>query len=147
MIKNTSIVRSFTLVLSAAVLTLMLTLTGCFGDKKTESTGSSDLKITDTVVGTGAEAKVGNTISVHYEGFLENGQKFDSSLDRGSPITFKLGAGMVIKGWDQGFTGMKVGGKRTLMIPSALGYGEHGAGPIPPNSNLKFNVELVDVKE
>ena len=109
------------------------------------------LQIKDTVVGTGAEAVSGKEISVHYTGWLnekgEKGKKFDSSVDRGSPFKFPLGAGMVIKGWDEGFEGMKVGGKRTLMIPSALGYGARGAGgAIPPNTDLIFDVELLGVK-
>lgn len=106
------------------------------------------LKIQDIVVGTGQEAKVGKTLSVHYVGALENGTKFDSSIDRGEPFNFVLGAGQVIKGWDQGFAGMKVGGKRILVIPPSLGYGSSGAGGvIPPNATLVFEVELVSVVE
>lgn len=111
----------------------------------------SGLKYQDTTVGTGAEAKSGQTVSVHYTGWLyENnakGKKFDSSVDRGQPFQFALGAGMVIKGWDEGVAGMKVGGKRMLIIPSDLGYGARGAGGvIPPNATLVFDVELLDVK-
>jgi peptidylprolyl isomerase len=105
------------------------------------------LKIEDTQIGTGATAVPGKTVTVHYTGKLENGTKFDSSLDRGEPFSFQLGAGQVIPGWDQGLQGMKVGGKRTLTIPPALAYGEQGAGDtIPPNSTLVFEIELVDVK-
>jgi FKBP-type peptidyl-prolyl cis-trans isomerase FkpA len=106
----------------------------------------TELQITDTQVGTGAEAVAGKTISVHYTGTLTNGTKFDSSVDRGTPFEFLLGSGQVIKGWDQGFNGMKVGGKRKLVIPPSLGYGTQAVGTIPPNSTLVFEVELLDVK-
>ncbi len=114
-------------------------------------TTPTGLKYTDEKLGTGAEAVKGKSVSVHYTGWLDNngakGTKFDSSVDRGSPFNFVLGAGQVIQGWDQGFAGMKVGGKRTLMIPPALGYGAGGAGSvIPPNANLIFDVELLGVK-
>jgi FKBP-type peptidyl-prolyl cis-trans isomerase len=102
---------------------------------------------TDVVVGKGAEAKSGDTVVVHYEGRLENGEKFDASKDHGQPFTFKLGAGRVIKGWDDGVPGMKVGGKRKLVIPPSMGYGARGAGAkIPPNSTLVFDVELLEIK-
>jgi FKBP-type peptidyl-prolyl cis-trans isomerase len=98
-------------------------------------------------MGTGPTAAKGSQVQVHYTGWLTNGKKFDSSLDRGEPIDFKLGAGMVIKGWDEGVAGMKVGEKRQLQIPAKLGYGERGAGGvIPPNADLIFDVELVAVK-
>jgi FKBP-type peptidyl-prolyl cis-trans isomerase FkpA len=110
----------------------------------------SELKKIDTVVGDGNEAVAGNHVDVHYTGWLfdENaedhkGQKFDSSLDRGQLFSFPLGAGHVIKGWDEGVAGMKIGGKRTLIIPSDMGYGPRGAGGvIPPNATLVFDVEL-----
>ncbi len=106
------------------------------------------VKIEDLKVGTGDEAKTGNTVEVHYTGWLTDGKKFDSSLDRGQPFSFKLGAGMVIKGWDQGVAGMKVGGKRKLTIPPELGYGDRGAGGvIPPKATLVFEVELLKVKQ
>ena len=101
----------------------------------------------DQQVGSGSEAVAGKTVSVHYTGWLTDGKKFDSSRDRNMPFSFKLGAGQVIPGWDQGVTGMKVGGKRKLTIPSQLAYGERGAGGvIPPNATLVFEVELLDVK-
>ncbi len=114
-------------------------------------TTASGLTIADGKVGTGAEARPGNNCVMHYTGWLyENGTKgakFDSSLDRGEPFEFPLGAGRVIKGWDEGVAGMKVGGKRTLIIPPQLGYGARGAGgAIPPNATLMFDVELLDVK-
>jgi FKBP-type peptidyl-prolyl cis-trans isomerase len=104
--------------------------------------------------GTGAEAVPGKAVVVHYTGWLydatapdRHGKKFDSSVDRGQPFSFPLGAGRVIKGWDEGVAGMKVGGKRTLIIPSEMGYGARGAGGvIPPNATLVFDVELLDVK-
>ncbi len=104
----------------------------------------TDLKITDTQAGTGREAGKGALVQVHYQGFLEDGTKFDSSLDRGRPFQFVLGAGKVIKGWDQGLMGMKEGGKRTLHIPAHLAYGARAIGRIPPNSNLIFHVELIE---
>jgi FKBP-type peptidyl-prolyl cis-trans isomerase FkpA len=106
----------------------------------------TELKIEDVEVGTGAEAKSGDTVSVHYTGTLVDGTKFDSSVDRGTPFEFTLGHGQVIKGWDQGVAGMKVGGKRKLSIPADLAYGERGQGSIPPNTPLLFDVELLEVK-
>jgi len=107
---------------------------------------ASGLKIEDSVVGTGEEAVAGKTVEVHYTGTLEDGTKFDSSHDRRKPFSFKLGAGMVIKGWDEGVAGMKVGGKRKLVIPYGLAYGERGHPPvIPPKSELTFDVELLRV--
>jgi len=114
----------------------------------------TSLQITDTKVGTGGEATSGKTVSVHYTGWLydpkaadKHGKKFDSSRDHGESFSFKLGAGQVIRGWDQGVAGMKIGGTRTLVIPSELGYGSRGAGgSIPPNATLLFDVELLEVK-
>lgn len=115
--------------------------------KKKMQENATELKIEDLVVGTGAEAVSGKLISVHYTGTLTNGTKFDSSKDRGEPFEFTLGAGQVIEGWDKGFAGMKVGGKRKLTIPSEMGYGAQGAGGvIPPNATLIFEVELLGVK-
>ena len=108
---------------------------------------ADSLKIEDLVVGTGAEATSGKTVSVHYTGSLTDGKKFDSSKDRGQPFNFSLGAGQVIRGWDEGVAGMKVGGKRKLTIPPDLGYGSRGAGgAIPPNATLVFEVELLGVR-
>ncbi len=114
----------------------------------------TEFKKIDTVVGTGMEAKAGANVSVHYTGWLfdtkskdNKGKKFDSSVDRGQPFGFPLGGGRVIKGWDDGVQGMKVGGKRTLIIPAAMGYGSSGAGGvIPPNATLIFDVELLAIK-
>ena len=112
------------------------------------TTTTSGLQFEDTVVGSGAEAKPGRNVTVHYTGWLyengEQGAKFDSSKDRDEPFIFSLGAGMVIKGWDEGVQGMKEGGQRVLIIPANLGYGARGAGGvIPPNATLKFDVELL----
>ena len=119
-----------------------------------EQSSMSELIKNDTKLGTGAEAIAGHDISVHYTGWLydeaapeHKGKKFDSSRDRDQPFDFPLGAGHVIKGWDQGFAGMKVGGQRTLIIPSSMGYGARGAGDaIPPNATLVFDVELLGVR-
>ena len=115
------------------------------------TTPASGLQYEDTTVGEGAEATKGKSVSVHYTGWLykdgEHGAKFDSSRDRNDPFVFGLGAGMVIKGWDEGVQGMKIGGTRKLTIPSDLGYGARGAGGvIPPNATLIFEVELLGVK-
>ena len=107
----------------------------------------SGLTIEDLVVGDGAEAKAGQRVTVHYTGWLTDGKKFDSSKDRGDTFSFSLGRGEVIRGWDEGVAGMKVGGKRKLTIPPDLGYGKRGAGNvIPPNATLVFEVELFGVK-
>ncbi|WP_245923112.1 FKBP-type peptidyl-prolyl cis-trans isomerase [Leucothrix arctica] len=152
--------RSTTALISVAVL---LTACGGNGSNDTKSMEAAALAATqadvsfqkiDTVVGTGATATAGQTVTVHYTGWLydtsapENkGKKFDSSVDRGQPFVFPLGAGKVIKGWENGFSGMKVGGKRTLIIPSEMGYGSRGAGSsIPGNATLLFDVEMLGVK-
>ena len=130
------------------VLTLLfamaIALTAC-GDEG--STPVTELQIIDLVVGTGAEAATGQVVSVHYTGWLADGTKFDSSLDQGDPFSFPLGEGRVIQGWDQGVVGMKVGGKRRLIIPPELAYGEEGfSNVIPPNAELTFEVELLVVQ-
>lgn len=112
----------------------------------TTITTDSGLQYEDVTVGDGAQANAGATVSVHYTGWLTDGRKFDSSKDRNQPFAFPLGAGHVIKGWDEGVQGMKVGGVRRLTIPPQLGYGARGAGGvIPPNATLVFEVELLDV--
>jgi len=110
--------------------------------EKTES----GLTFISTKQGEGAQAKAGDTVSVHYTGLLTDGQLFDSSVERGEPIEFPLGAGRVIKGWDEGIAKMQVGGQAVLIIPPELGYGAGGVGPIPPNATLIFVVELTDAK-
>ena len=141
----------------ALLLSASITLTtGCSQQTTTQkdTSGMTELIKTDNKLGDGAQATAGHDVSVHYTGWLydaaapdHHGAKFDSSLDRGQPFVFPLGAGRVIQGWDQGVEGMKVGGKRTLIIPAHLGYGARGAGgAIPPNATLVFDVELLGVR-
>jgi peptidylprolyl isomerase len=135
-----------------AAMAIVLVLAPAPQEKKTDEdakmiTTKSGLKYLDENVGDGAEAKKGDRVSVHYTGTLKSGKKFDSSRDRNEPFEFNLGAGEVIKGWDEGVAGMKIGGKRKLVIPAELGYGARGAGAsIPPNSELHFDVELLGIK-
>jgi FKBP-type peptidyl-prolyl cis-trans isomerase len=111
------------------------------------TTTPSGLQYWDIVVGTGATATAGKEVRVHYTGWLTDGKKFDSSVDRGQPFAFPLGGGRVIRGWDEGVAGMKIGGKRQLRIPPDLGYGARGAaGVIPPNATLIFDVELLEIR-
>ena len=136
--------------LFAGALASLLSMSVAHADT-TPVTTPSGLKYVDHAVGSGTEATKGKSVNVHYTGWLnqngEKGSKFDSSVDRVQPFTFSLGVGMVISGWDEGVAGMKVGGKRTLFIPSKLGYGSRGAGAvIPPNADLIFDVELLGVK-
>ncbi|WP_426699989.1 FKBP-type peptidyl-prolyl cis-trans isomerase [Rhodanobacter sp. Col0626] len=134
-------------------LLAVITLVACSASPQAHATGHVDkLTVIDQKVGTGTEAKDGMDVLVHYTGWLydenakdKRGAKFDSSRDHGAPFNFTLGAGRVIEGWDQGVVGMRVGGKRTLLIPAALGYGANGAGDdIPPDASLVFDVELID---
>lgn len=112
----------------------------------TTATGNVDkLIVDDIIIGGGKEATLGDTVSVHYIGTLQNGQEFDNSNKRGEPFSFTIGEGRVIKGWEEGVAGMKVGGKRILVIPSTLGYGETGFGPIPGKATLIFSIELLGV--
>jgi peptidylprolyl isomerase len=114
-------------------------------EKQSVITTESGLQYVDEVEGTGVSPQPGQTVTVHYTGTLTDGTKFDSSRDRGQPFSFKIGVGQVIKGWDEGVGTMKVGGRRQLTIPPQLGYGTRGIGPIPPNSTLLFDVELLKV--
>ena len=109
-------------------------------------TNNPAFKVQDVVVGEGKEVKSGDTVVMHYTGTLEDGTKFDSSVDRGKPYETQIGVGRVIKGWDEGVPGMKVGGKRKLTIPADMGYGATGQGSIPPNATLLFDVELLKIK-
>jgi FKBP-type peptidyl-prolyl cis-trans isomerase len=128
---------------------ILLTLAACGGgnsnDSATTPTGGGTLVVEDLVVGTGATAAVGDTVTVNYVGTLTNGTKFDSSYDRGQTFSFRIGTGQVIAGWEQGVPGMKVGGKRRLTIPPSLGYGNQAVGSIPANSTLLFDVDLVSI--
>ncbi len=136
-------------IFSIAMVSLMFLLVGCESKDKTEKLVlmPSGLQYVDMVIGTGASPQIGSRVSVHYTGWLEDGTMFDSSKKRDKPFIFTLGQGQVIKGWDEGVASMKVGGKRKLIIPSKLGYGEYGAGDaIPPNAILIFEIELLKIK-
>jgi len=136
-------------IIISIIMGVLLIMTQAQAEMKTTASG---LRYEDSVIGTGAEAQKGKKVEVHYTGWLDEGngkkgKKFDSSVDRNQPFVFPLGAGMVIKGWDEGVAGMMTGGKRILFIPSALGYGARGAGGvIPPNADLIFEVEFLGVK-
>ncbi len=136
------------------ILALCMTLLASCGDKSDETTigneitTESGLKYVDHVLGTGPYPRARQTIVVHYTGRLEDGTKFDSSVDRDQPLTLQVGVGQVIKGWDEGLLSMRVGGKRTLTIPPQLAYGERGyPGAIPPNATLIFDVELLEIRK
>lgn len=118
---------------------------GGSSDSPASASGTGTLVIEDLVVGAGATAAVGDTVTVQYIGTLTNGTQFDSSYDRNQPLSFRIGAGQVIAGFEQGLPGMRVGGKRRLTIPPSLGYGSQPVGPIPPNSTLKFDIELLSI--
>ena len=124
---------------------ILLALAACGGDSGTSPSGGGTLVSADVVVGTGATAVSGDTVTVHYIGTFTNGTKFDSSYDRNQPFSFRLGAGQVIAGFDQGVTGMRVGGKRRLTIPPSLAYGSQGQGSIPPNTTLVFEIDLLSI--
>jgi peptidylprolyl isomerase len=137
------------LVVGAAVLTWFIISSSegdDTGDDKDAITTKSGLKYVDVKVGAGKVAEAGDTVVVHYTGTLKNGTIFDSSVNRGKPFDFQLGAGEVIKGWDEGIAGMKEGGKRKLIIPANLAYGPQAKGSIPPNSTLIFDVQLLKVQ-
>jgi peptidylprolyl isomerase len=138
--------RRTALALAVTLAFSLLGLAAC-GGSSNSPTGDSGgtLQITDLVVGTGATAVTGDTATVHYVGTFTTGVKFDSSYDRGQPFTFRIGAGQVIRGWDEGVPGMKVGGKRRLVIPPSLAYGSQGQGPIPPNTTLVFEIDLLSL--
>jgi len=131
--------------LLAVLILLALAACGGGGDSGTSPSGGGTLVIEDLVVGTGATAAVGDTVTVHYVGTFTNGTKFDSSYDRGQPYPFQIGAGRVIAGWEQGVPGMKIGGKRRLTIPPSLAYGNQAVGSIPANSTLVFDIDLVSI--
>lgn len=135
--------RFFIAILFAAVFMLPFSA----GGEKRETTTASGLKYVDLKEGTGLSPKKGQNVLVHYTGWLKDGTKFDSSVDRNQPFPFRVGVGQVIRGWDEGVLSMKVGGKRKLIIPPKLGYGARGAGGvIPPNATLIFEVELLDLR-
>lgn len=138
----------FAIVMAAALVALVVWISKAPSGKNTLPNGSSaeQLSWQDIIVGQGKEATTGDSVKVDYVGTLENGDKFDSSIDRGQPFEFTLGAGQVIKGWDQGVAGMKVGGKRKLTIPPELGYGSRPTGKIPADSTLIFEVNLLAIK-
>src|SRR3989344_4795265 len=152
MMKNPKIFAVYLVIAGVALAAVMFMTNGEPQNKETAQLGKNsseqitELKIEDIVVGTGREAKCGTAITVHYTGWLLDGTKFDSSYDHGVPIQIPLCFGNVIKGWDDGLIGMKVGGKRKLTIPASLAYGERGQGPIPPNSPLIFEAELINVE-
>lgn len=141
---NRNVLPLRTLVALAPCLALVGTLAAC-GTASPADPSSQPLGITDLVVGTGATVVNGDTVTVNYVGTFTDGTKFDSSYDRGTPFSFRVGAGQVIAGWDQGLPGMKVGGKRRLTVPPSLGYGSQAYGPIPGNSTLVFEIELLSI--
>jgi FKBP-type peptidyl-prolyl cis-trans isomerase FkpA len=148
--KGAHVIRLIAICIVAILPVLAFAQAGNGGPTKVEGepkTKPGGLEYWEIAPGSGAEATKGKTVSVHYTGWLTSGKKFDSSRDRGQPFNFHLGAGEVIKGWDEGVEGMKIGGKRQLRIPPELGYGARGAGGvIPPNATLIFDVELLGVK-
>jgi hypothetical protein len=144
--KRARVIAAVIIVALVGVAAAYLFVPGLPGSAGAEVTTPSGLKYTDLVVGTGPSPRRGQTAVVHYTGTLTDGTKFDSSRDKGQPYSFVLGTGSVIQGWDEGIATMKVGGRRKLVVPPALGYGARGKGTIPPNATLVFDVELLDVK-
>lgn len=149
--------KNLAILLTIAAVITVATVVFIFSESTSQTASQNQMKnitlpdslqITDEVVGAGTEASAGNVVTVNYIGVLANGTKFDSSYDRNQPFSFLLGAGQVIKGWDEGVAGMRVGGKRKLVIPPALAYGDQnvGNGLIPPNSTLVFEVDLLNVQ-
>ena len=141
--------KKFLVMTAVTLFTCILVLPALAADKKGKKmvTTTSGLTYVDLVEGPGKSPAKGKVVTVHYTGTLDNGKKFDSSVDRKEPFSFVIGVGQVIKGWDEGVLGMKVGGKRQLIIPANLGYGARGAGGvIPPNATLHFDVELLGVQ-
>jgi peptidylprolyl isomerase len=136
------------LIIVLVIAAVLIALPASAKEEGKTVTTASGLKYIDVVAGNGASPSVGKRVKVHYTGTLENGKKFDSSVDRNQPFSFIIGVGQVIPGWDEGVMTMKVGGKRKLIIPPNLGYGARGAGGvIPPNATLLFDVELLDVEK
>jgi FKBP-type peptidyl-prolyl cis-trans isomerase FkpA len=148
-VPSSLVFSSSNLKICALLVLIVIFLLPCIGQaaEKVMVTTPSGLQYADLIVGSGREAHAGETATVHYTGTLVDGTKFDSSKDRNKPFPFRLGAGHVIKGWDEGVEGMKIGGTRKLVIPPELGYGARGAGStIPPNATLIFEVELLDLR-
>ena len=149
--KRTKLIRNFTITALivaglAAITAVYLSLSGDSQAVGVEITTPSGLKYVDIVIGDGDSPRIGQTVTAHYTGTFEDGRKFDSSLDSGKPYSFVIGAGTVIKGWDEGILSMKVGGKRKLIVPPDLAYGASGRPGIPPNSTLLFDIELLSVQ-
>ena len=132
-------------VIAALIIGCAVTLSGCGHKTGAEVTTPTGLKYVDEVIGTGEKPRLGRTVVVHYTGTLTDGTKFDSSVDRGQPLEFRIGTGSVIRGWDEGILSMQVGGKRKLIVPPDLGYGAQTKSKIPPNSTLIFVVDLLGV--
>ena len=138
--------RTQRLIVAAGALVILVVVALLVYSALSADRSASELQSEDLVVGTGEEAQAGDTVSVHYTGWLEDGTQFDSSVDLGQPFEFTLGQGGVTPGWEEGVPGMRVGGTRRLTIPPALAYGPSGSGPIPPNATLTFEIQLLEIK-